>query len=94
MHRDAILEALAIDTGRWVLTEMELDGLTGYIGARCSHAAAVLDEPVGGNLQKVSFRQQYVPYSLLAVNFTVELSSDIVISGCGARFARGMFGRD
>ena len=66
VHRDAILEALAADTGRWVLTEMELDGLTGYIGARCSHAAAVLDEPAGGNVQKVSFRQQYVPYSLLA----------------------------
>ena len=66
VHRDAILEALAADTGRWVLTEMELDGLAGYIDARCSHAAVILDEPAGGNVQKVSFRQQYVPYSLLA----------------------------
>ena len=67
-HRDSIIDALTLDTGRLVLSEMELDGLRGYTGARCSHAASVLEEISASNDgQTVSFKQQYVPYQLLAV---------------------------
>ncbi len=65
-HREAILNALVLDTGRWPLSEMELDGLRGYIDARCSHAHEVLQEHSGGNENnEVTFRQQYVPCQLL-----------------------------
>ena len=67
-HRDSIIDSLTLDTGRLVLSEMELDGLRGYTGARCSHAASVLEEISDSNDgETVSFKQQYVPYPLLAV---------------------------
>lgn len=67
-QRDAVIEALCADTGRWALSQMELDGLIGYTHARCSHAEEVLTENFGESSAKdVRFRQHYIPYPVLGV---------------------------
>lgn len=93
LMREEICKALTDDTGRLALSYMEIDALEGYTLARCDEAARALT-PVSGSSSSgtVTFEQELVPYSLLAViapwNYPLILSFldcvPALLAGCAA----------
>lgn len=66
-HKTAIFDALCKDTGRWGLSNMEIEALQGYIAQRCEQAPEILRTVEGNSTNgNISFQQHYVPYSLVA----------------------------
>lgn len=67
-HKNEIFDALCRDTGRWGLSEMEIDALQVYTEERCVQALEVMKAVKGRSASgKISFQQQYIPYSLVVV---------------------------
>lgn len=71
-HRTEIEAALINDTGRTAMSRMELDGLCGYIGARCEQARELFLGPNGLDRAEFSkgeviFKPQHTPYPLVSV---------------------------
>ena len=69
-RRQAITDALAADTGRRLLAELELVLVEQRIARWCEMAPGLLAEPTGGRSQAVSsvrYRYQRVPYPLVGV---------------------------
>ena len=80
-HREAMIEALATDTGRMQITAFEIGVLPMMIDRWCRDAPALLNEPSGrhdSNLSHIAFSNQFVPYQLVGAitpwNFPVLLS--------------------
>lgn len=68
-HRDAILEALTQDTGRYEMSIAEIEGLKGITKMRCATAHAAL-LPASGQSNgdpSLRFDQQYVPHQLVGI---------------------------
>lgn len=93
-NRDAIVDALVIDTGRRKVAEGELYGVVGMIDRWCSDAPALLesDEWNSQTMPDVALRQRLDPYPLLGVispwNFPLLLSFidaiPALLAGCAA----------
>lgn len=67
-HREAILEALCIDTGRYEMSVAEIEGFKGITQMRCATAADALAEATGQSSDpSLRFVQQYVPYELVGI---------------------------
>ncbi|MFN0086108.1 MAG: aldehyde dehydrogenase family protein [Blastocatellia bacterium] len=92
-HRQAIAEALTRDTGRRVLSFLEIDGLGPSIDRWCGQARLLLAEPPlqPSSISGLGFKTQFVPYPLVGAitpwNFPVTLSMidaiPALIAGCG-----------
>jgi len=93
-HGDAIVEAVATDTGRKAIAASELGGLTSGIDRWCDLAPALLEshEHASKAMPEVALRQQLEPYPLLGVispwNFPLLLSFidavPALLAGCAA----------
>jgi acyl-CoA reductase-like NAD-dependent aldehyde dehydrogenase len=68
-HRDAILDALTADTGRYEMSIAEIEGLKGITKMRCATAEAALAPASGQSKgdQTLRFDQQYVPHQLVGI---------------------------
>ena len=67
-HRDAILDALCTDTGRYEMSIAEIEGFKGITRMRCATAAEALAEAEGQSSDpSLRFVQQYVPYELVGI---------------------------
>ncbi|HSN72415.1 MAG TPA: aldehyde dehydrogenase family protein [Steroidobacteraceae bacterium] len=79
-HRAAIVEALAVDTGRQLIAAAEHGGVLGSIERWCRAAPRLLEERDGQSVANpaITFRSQLVPYPLVGVispwNFPLTLS--------------------
>ena len=85
-HYTAIVDALSADTGRYQMSVAEVEGLKGITKMRVATAAVALAEATGGSEDgSLSFRQQYVPYSLVGIispwNYPLILSMIDAITG-------------
>ncbi|MEZ5475717.1 MAG: aldehyde dehydrogenase family protein [Steroidobacteraceae bacterium] len=68
-HRDAIVRALATDTGRYWIPVSEFNAVLGYID-RWSHDAVLLTRESQGesrSMPALRWRSQHIPYSLVGV---------------------------
>jgi len=80
-RKTAIVEALAVDTGRWDVSELELEIVLGAIDRWCEQGPALLDsgDEVPSSVPFVHLRSQVVPRSLVGVispwNFPLLLST-------------------
>ena len=92
-RRGEILEALTTDTGRHLLSVIELDGTLRAIDRWCQAAPALLQEQEqqSVSMPSVKFRAQFVPFELVGVispwNFPLTLSLidaiPALLAGCG-----------
>lgn len=79
-QRSAILSALTVDTGRYLLSTIEVDGVIRTIDRWCKLAPTLLQEQEqqSVSLPSISYRTQYVPYALVGIispwNFPFTLS--------------------
>jgi acyl-CoA reductase-like NAD-dependent aldehyde dehydrogenase len=79
-HRDAIVGALTIDTGRHLLAQAEFGGTVGAIDRWCALAPALVRGEEGRSKAQpaITYRSQLVPYALVGVispwNFPLTLS--------------------
>lgn len=85
-HYTAIVDALSADTGRYEMSVAEVEGLKGITKMRVATADVALAEATGGSEDgSLSFRQQYVPYSLVGIispwNYPLILSMIDAITG-------------
>lgn len=85
-HYTAIVDALSADTGRYEMSVAEVEGLKGITKMRVATADEALAEAKGGSEDgSLSFRQQYVPYSLVGIispwNYPLILSMIDAITG-------------
>ncbi len=75
-----IVEALAIDTGRYAISMSEFQAILGYIDrwTRLAPELALEQEGQSSTLPTISYRSQYVPYALVGVispwNFPLTLA--------------------
>jgi succinate-semialdehyde dehydrogenase / glutarate-semialdehyde dehydrogenase len=91
-HRAAILSALSVDTGRYLLSTIEVDGVIRALERWCKLAPTLLQEQEQQSvaMPSISFRTQYVPYALVGVispwNFPLTLSLidaiPALVAGC------------
>jgi acyl-CoA reductase-like NAD-dependent aldehyde dehydrogenase len=79
-HREAIVQALATDTGRHLLAQAEFGGTVAAIDRWCADAPALVHGEEGRSRAQpaITFRSQLVPYGLVGVispwNFPLTLS--------------------
>ncbi len=79
-QRASILAALTADTGRYLLSTIEVDGVIRALERWCKLAPTLLQEQEqqSAAMPSISFRTQYVPYALVGVispwNFPMTLS--------------------
>ena len=79
-HRAAILSALSVDTGRYLLATIEVDSVMRSLERWCKLAPTLLQEQEQPSvtMPSISYRTQYVPYALVGVispwNFPLTLS--------------------
>lgn len=79
-ERAALLAALSVDTGRYLLATIEVDGVIRALERWCKLAPDLLQEHEQQSvaLPSIRFRSQYVPYALVGVispwNFPLTLS--------------------
>jgi len=79
-HRPALQEALAVDTGRWMLSGLEVDVTVGSLASWCATAPGILVEQAGDSsvAPGVRYESQRIPLGLLGVispwNFPLVLS--------------------
>jgi acyl-CoA reductase-like NAD-dependent aldehyde dehydrogenase len=79
-HRVEIVDALAIDTGRYLLAQAEFGGTLAAIDRWCNQAPALIHEDEGRSQAQpsITWRSQLVPYPLVGVispwNFPLTLS--------------------
>jgi len=79
-HREEIVTALTVDTGRHLLAFAEFDGTLGAVDRWCAQAPALIHEESGQSKAQatLTFRTQLVPYPLVGVispwNFPLTLS--------------------
>jgi acyl-CoA reductase-like NAD-dependent aldehyde dehydrogenase len=97
-HRAAIIAALAKDTGRWFLSETEVDGAARNLKRWASLACEMLGDDMGepartsALIPTVRYQNQFVPYTLAGFispwNFPVTLSlidaAPALAAGCAA----------
>lgn len=91
-HHAAILSALSVDTGRYLLSTIEVDGAIRALERWCMLAPTLLQEEEQQSvaMPSISFRTQYVPYALVGVispwNFPLTLSLidaiPALVAGC------------
>ena len=91
-HRDAIVNALAADTGRYSIPVSEFDAVLGYIARWSSDAVTLTRESAGESrsMPSLRWRSQHVPYQLVAAispwnfPFTLTLIDAIpaLLAGC------------
>lgn len=79
-HRDALIEALLADTGRWHESVLEVDATIAGVRRWAAEAPALLAEPAPkpANVPFIEVRQAWVPFELVGVispwNFPLLLS--------------------
>jgi acyl-CoA reductase-like NAD-dependent aldehyde dehydrogenase len=94
-HRDEIVSALAVDTGRKLLAAGEFGSTLGAIDRWCREAPALLVAPepqTSVAVPSIRYRNQYVPYPLVGVispwNFPLVLAFidaiPALLAGCAA----------
>jgi len=68
-HRAAIVEALCVDTGRYLMAQGEVSSTTGAIERWCRQAPGLMVEAEGQSTQvpSIHYRNQWVPYPLVGV---------------------------
>ncbi len=90
-HREAIVDALAVDTGRRLLAEGELSSLLGSLARWCKQAPGLMNEASGTSaVPGLSYRNQWVPLPLVGVispwNFPLVLAMidavPALLAGC------------
>jgi acyl-CoA reductase-like NAD-dependent aldehyde dehydrogenase len=87
-----LVEALSIDTGRYLIAGSEVQSVTGMIDRWCGlvPSLAAEEEFRSASMPNISYRSQYVPYSLVGVispwNFPVSLcfidAIPALLAGC------------
>lgn len=87
-----VVEALSIDTGRYLIAGSEVQSVTGMIDRWCGlvPSLAAEEELRSASMPNISYRSQYVPYSLVGVispwNFPVSLcfidAIPALLAGC------------
>jgi len=87
-----LVEALSIDTGRYLIAGSEVQSVTGMIDRWCGlvPSLAAEEEFRSASMTNISYRSQYVPYSLVGVispwNFPVSLcfidAIPALLAGC------------
>lgn len=93
-HREAIVSALSMDTGRFAIARQELDGLKRSIDRWCQDAPGMLgdEERTSATLPHIAIQQRHEPYGLVGVispwNFPLLLSfidvTPALLAGCTA----------
>ena len=80
LRRDALIQALTLDTGRQAISVGEVDSAVRNVGRWATQAASMVEESEFNSrlLANVTIRDQYVPYALVGCispwNFPVTLS--------------------
>jgi acyl-CoA reductase-like NAD-dependent aldehyde dehydrogenase len=91
-RQDELVEALSIDTGRYLIAGGEVQSVTGMIDRWCGLAPSLAAEEEfrSASMPNISYRSQYVPYALVGVispwNFPVSLcfidAIPALLAGC------------